>query len=338
MVKKKTFAQSLSKDISKEILKLNLPYELIPTNISGVYVSPPPPDDFDPKIANEEQLVKYGIMFRHPIEGDHKLLHDAWNNFFSKRRDPKKHIIPILETRKGKVRRRNRVKHINGNFTNNAWSGGILKEPRGWNTVVGHWVIPTVSEPEQPAGVGGIWNSSSWIGLDGVDTDDLLQAGIEQMIDANGNPSYVAWYEWYSPIKNTNSPAYIVQTKIQNFPINKGDQVYCSVQYINNKAGLIKFTNETTGKSIAPITLTPPPGATLSGTSIEWVMEAPDGGYPHTSLPSFTQLVFTGAVGTSSDSSVVGDPLNADSFDIKGSKMLTSTALASGQVTIDFIG
>ena len=40
-----------------------------------------------------------------------------------------------------------------------------------------------------------------WIGLDGAykPDNDVVQAGIQQRLDAQGNASYIAWIEWFAP-------------------------------------------------------------------------------------------------------------------------------------------
>jgi hypothetical protein len=66
-------------------------------------------------------------------------------------------------------------------------------------------------------------------------------------------------------------------------------------------------------------------------------MEAPDGGYPTAALPKFTPVAFTSSLccGTS----VVGNPQNADTWNVVfNSQTLTSVALASDAVTVDFKG
>ena len=69
--------------------------------------------------------------------------------------------------------------------------------------------------------------------------------------------------------------AYINQTNIANFPVNPGDTMSCAVSYIGNTAGVINFANQTTGQKFS-VTLAPPFGATFSGETVEWIMEAPD--------------------------------------------------------------
>jgi hypothetical protein len=104
---------------------------------------------------------------------------------------------PVFAPRIGRTHQLRGAKKVaEQNYTSNNWSGGVL--PGTWSTTVGAWKIPTVSKPSEPQGQEGGWNSSSWIGLDGTfGSNDVLQAGIEQRVAANGTASYVAWYEWW---------------------------------------------------------------------------------------------------------------------------------------------
>ena len=141
-----------------------------------------------------------------------------------------------------------------------------------------------------------------------------------------------------SVITGFTTPPYRYQVNISNFPVSAGQSVSCSVQYVNNKtAGYIYFANATTGQHFA-ITLVPPPGADFSGNSVEWIMEAPDGGYPTSALPKFTPVSFQNALGKSL-AGTVGNPQNGDFVNVvNGAKTLTSVGLASDAVTIKFLG
>ena len=115
--------------------------------------------------------------------------------------------------------------------------------------------------------------------------------------------------------------------------------MYCSVQYVNGStAGSLYLANEATGQHFS-ITLAPPPGATFKGNSIEWIMEAPDGGEPTTSLPKFTPVNFTTAIGCEA-SGANGNPQNGDTANVEtpGGKILTSVKLGNDTVSITFIG
>jgi len=110
--------------------------------------------------------------------------------------------------------------------------------------------------------------------------------------------------------------------------------VVVSVQYIaNGTAGLIYFGNVDTGDHFS-ITLSPPNGATMSGNTIEWIMEAPNFGLLQVMLPSFTPVNFTDAVGCAGDRGAIGNAKDADIFDM--SVTFTRSQVAAAAVTIQF--
>lgn len=247
--------------------------------------------------------------------------------------------MPDLEPQIGRRHLRGPVtRRQDGTFTGGAWSGSALRGQ--WSGVIGQWQIPTVSKPPQPPGATGGWTSSSWVGLDGAYTsNDVLQAGVQQQVDENGVPSYVAWFEWFAP-QQAGSPPYIWQTNINNFPVAPGDTVFCSAQYIGSTAGHLFFFNATNRKALPlSITLVPPPGATFDGESAEWIMECNDLGEPLQSLPAFTPVNFSGAVACGANTPSA-NPINGDVFVILDAdgEDLTDTLPGDGTVEITFIG
>ncbi len=425
-----------------------VPHKLIPTSMPGVFTTPPLPDDFDPNSATRTSLISHGLLWRRPEAGDAPALRDAWGRAFARPWLAKDQIKPEFEPQIGKTHVRGKVTRLeDGSFSNNRWSGGTIQGT--WTGVIGYWVVPTATKPGEPQGSEGGWNSSSWVGLDGAyGSDDVLQAGVEQRVDASGNASYVAWYEWFGP-NVPGAPAYINQTNIPNFAVSPGDTVYCSVQYagviapsaapgspldgyqtsfnnqqhvnyldtnghvhelyysdsggwvhndlsqlaqatgglqhtaapgspldgyqtsFNNqqhvnyldtnghvhelyysdsagwvhndltgfagRTGVIYFANETTHQYFS-ITLKPPPGASFSGNSAEWIMEAPDFGENISSLPHFTPVQFTSAI-CCGPNNTVGDPSNGDTWNIVGfGRTLTSVRQGHDTVTIDYVG
>ena len=521
---------------SHEAFRKRLPFETVPTNLPGVFASVGPPEGFDPNTASSTELIKRGLLWRRPQKSGHHRLVAAWDKVFSRRWRAKDRIVPHLKPQIGKTHRLGGLKRTDAGFITNTWAGGVIQFGQ-WVTALGFWQVPTVSQPTEPQGNEGGWNSSSWIGIDGVNSNDVLQAGVEQQVDGSGNASYVAWFEWFAPgsvggtindisnnkvilgdtsplsptlasfngnlylawkgdgndnlsvmvstdsgqsfgnkfispetspespglavnngelfitwkgdgndnlnvavvdvdlstgnptgfsnkvtlgdtsplsptlaslngylflswkgdgndnlsvmvstdngqtfgnkfispetspespalalhngnlfiawkgdgndnlsvslvnLSGFSTPPYVSQTNIANFPVNPGDTVYCSAQYINNNtAGNLYFANDTTGQHFS-VALVPPPGASFNGNCIEWIMEAPDGGYPTSSLPSFTPVNFTVALGCGADGQTVGDPQNGDFFNISnGTTTLTSVTLGSAAVTVNFTG
>ena len=203
-----------------------------------------------------------------------------------------------------------------------AWKGdgndqlNVMFSTDGQN--FGNKSIATETSPEAPSLVNH--NADIFIGWKGDGNDNLNVATVTEL----------------------PAPAYVFQTNISNFSVSPGDTVHCSVQYINGVAGQINFAKQTTGQTTT-VTLVPPPGATFNGNSVEWIMEAPDGGEPISSLPRFTPVSFTSAFGCGADGKTVGDPKNGDTWTVVNSsvvppKTLTSTTLGGTSVTISFAG
>jgi hypothetical protein len=316
---------------------IRVPYELVPTTLAGAFITPAPPDDFDPSTESPTALIKQGFLWRRPGQDDPPALRTAWERAFSRRWRAEDRLVPELEPQVGKTHNlRSAKRAADGTFTGGQWAGSVV--PGTWTGAIGYWVIPAVTQPLQPQGTDGGWNSSSWVGIDGTfGSDDVLQAGVQQEVDANGNAHYVAWYEWFAP-SQPDSPPYVFQTNITNFAVSPGQTVYCSVMYVSNHtAGQVYFANEATGQYFS-ITLAPPPGATFSGSSAEWIMEAPDKGEPTASLPIFTPVVFTSAI-CCGPNGVAGNPSGGDTFTIVGfGTTLTSVTLGLDTVTIDYAG
>jgi len=169
----------------------------------------------------------------------------------------------------------------------------------------------------------------------------VLQAGIQQMVDSNGQASYFAWWEWFVPGADLSQFYYVKSQRIADFLVSPGDKIYCCVAYVrNHTAGQLYLANRNTGKLFS-IIIAPPTGANFNANSIEWIMEAPDGGEPISALPNFTQVNFFQAFGWTTGDKAVGDPQNGDSLNIFNPvtcQTLTSASLGSLSVTINFIG
>jgi hypothetical protein len=213
----------------------DLPYEVTPTNLPGAYASVVPLDDFDPRTATSAELAKHGILLRPPGPDDPAAVRAAWEAVFSRVWRAEDRVTPILEPQVGRTHRLRGAKRVaDTNFTSPNWAGATIQGD--WTVVIGHWVVPQVTEPGEPQGLEGGWNSASWVGIDGAyGSDDVLQTGVEQRVDDSGNPSYVAWFEWFAPLYQ-NSPGYVFQTNIGGLPVTAGDTVYCVVQYAGQEA------------------------------------------------------------------------------------------------------
>jgi Peptidase A4 family/PASTA domain len=313
-----------------------VPYELTPTNIPGAYLFPAIPEDFEPDAASPAALIKHGLLWRRPAAGARPAHRAVWERAFSRQWRPDDRLIPRLEPQLGRTHnlRHEAGRAADGSYTSGQWAGSVVAGT--WTGAMGMWTIPSVSASIDPQGTRGGWDSSSWVGLDGTyGSDDVLQAGIEQRVTASGVAEYVAWYEWWAP-PIPGSPPYVYQVNIPNFLVSPGQTVFCAVGYASNHtAGNIYFANFTTGRYFG-ITLAPPSNATFSGNTAEWIMEAPDGGIPTTSLPTFTPVVFTDAI-CCGPNDTAGDPADGDIWNIVGyGKTITSVTNGPQTTTIDY--
>ncbi|HEY0777258.1 MAG TPA: G1 family glutamic endopeptidase, partial [Gemmatirosa sp.] len=246
---------------------------------------------------------------------------------------PEDQIVPVLASRLGVTHQLTaRVELADTAFISNNWAGSTI--PGTWDNATGIWRVPTVDRPSTPQGSSGGWNSSSWVGIDGTyGSNDVLQAGVQQAVSGGGDASYVPWFEWFVP-NQSGPPSYIFQTNIADMRIDPGDEVFCLVQYVGRQ-GEVLFGNVDRGHYVS-LVLAPPPGASFSGNSAEWIVEAPNAGEPTTSLPRFTPVVFSTAVATN-PLGTDGNPANGDTTNIsRFGAPLTSVSLRQHALEIDY--
>ena len=91
-------------------------------------------------------------------------------------------------------------------FTSNNWSGYALTAG-GYTSASFSWTVPTVTFASYPSNPG-FESSSSWVGVGGFATGDLIQLGTEQYITSAGSTIYRPWYELL-PASETDTSATI---------------------------------------------------------------------------------------------------------------------------------
>lgn len=326
----------------EEAFLRKIPFRVAPTNLKGAYSVAPPPDDFDPNTASPDELIKNGILWRRPTATDPPALHEAWQEFFSRKWLAKDREVPVFPPgiRRKHVLKKPPRKITDETYLSSNWAGAATMSGGPYTGVVGMWQVPTASRPPwppSPLSVSQPYMSSSWIGLDGYvlttdDSNDLLQAGVDQNLDSGGHAHYSAWYEWYEEIdaeKQNPNPKYVDEVSIPTVPVKAGDEIFVSVQYIGRSFGYIWLANRTTGKHFA-IVLAPPSGADFNGQTVEWIMEDPNFGEDYTSLAKFTPVIFTNAIACTAAGGT-NNPENCDTLFIgtTGERVLTSTNLGN---------
>lgn len=160
------------------------------------------------------------------------------------------------------------------------WSGYVA-DGGEYTAVSATWVVP---ESRYPSGASGaIAADATWVGIGGVHTRDLIQAGTQVLVDQTGATRYSAWYE---VLPEVAQPV--------DLDVAPGDSVGVAVTYIGNDLWHISFVNNTTSERIS---LTVPYHSSFS--SAEWVQEVPSLALPNgrASMPltDFDRVTFTNA-------------------------------------------
>jgi hypothetical protein len=231
------------------------------TVLSQVRAFEAPPEGFDPFTATDRLLLHHGFP-RRPDPLRESKLYRAWQRAFRPGTKLIKAELVVDEI----MSKRNPLHKRQSDFQPTGWGGAVvLTSSLGYspaepaNTVYGQWtqpyVYPLANEPPGPQTVG------FWVGLDGYNNGQVLQAGTAVTVTGN-NVTHWAWTEWY--------PNGAVQ--IMNFPVAPGDVITCLVCAPQVDHGFVSMRNERTNQVVS-VGLSPPPGVTSVGASAEWIVE-----------------------------------------------------------------
>ena len=247
---------------------------LTPTNIEGTRAFAAPPAGFDATKATNADLASYGF----PARPADPTAYAGWAHAMQHART---HVNPVLQVtniqhkpmQRGTGVARAAAPGSNSVATTSGnWSGAVLYNGVGtfsnpsYQAVVTEFNVPTAQQAF--GGCDGGWDySSTWTGIDGYGSGDVLQGGTESDAYCSGGSTaayYAAWFEWY--------PNY--ETRFTNLPVNAGDAMYVYVQAYSATTGYVFVEDMTTGY-YSSVDLTAPSGTYLVGDSAEWVVERP---------------------------------------------------------------
>jgi Peptidase A4 family len=153
----------------------------------------PPPENFDPVKASDDELREYGYPTRPDIDL-YPELHERWEQIMSR---PMLFIEPqFAVTPNWRLSRRQDLAAPTGQN----WSGSIAYPPDGDKVtfVSGQWTVPAIVAPKS---YFGWYSCATWIGIDGGPQGGLggpnyfVQAGTVQEGDLFGTKTY-PWFEW----------------------------------------------------------------------------------------------------------------------------------------------
>ena len=165
--------------------------------------------------------------------------------------------------------------------TSHNWSGYSATNGK-YTSVSATWTVPQVQSTGAP-GVG-----ATWVGIGGVTSRDLIQAGTQETDRGAGRVEYSAWIEM---LPQASRPV--------PFAVHPGDSVSVSITEQSASNWQISFKNNTTGQTYQTSVR-----YASSYSSAEWVVEAPSAGGDLLPLDSFGSVSFSGASATQNGQTV----------------------------------
>ena len=200
------------------------------------------------------------------------------------------------------------------------WSGYVDTGPT-FTAISAQWVVPTV-QPSQLAQY-----SSTWIGIDGFPGSDasLIQTGTAQQT-SGGVTSYYDWWEIITP--SNPAPAMTIGA------VSPGDHMTASIYEVTAGTWMIAITDVTSGSVFSE-----PFAYSGTGSSAEWIEEAPTVGGGQSTLADFGSASFSNMADTNSGSPAV-TPTHLDMVTSSNINDVIATpgSIANNAFTITYTG
>jgi hypothetical protein len=241
---------------------------------------PLPPRGFHPMSASPAQLEQHGFP-RRPDPDREPHIAARWIAAFGKY-PQLRHTTPkfrALEHRHAPNQRTQKGTQGHLNATSANWSGSVLLVGSGdaFSWISGSWTVPHA----YAAPGGGGQYSSAWLGIDGDESPDVMQAGTES--DPDG--TCYAWFEWF--------PNFSIA--IDDFPVAPGDVVSLLLCATAPNTAWMSIGN-LTSLQYTNFSFTAPDGTVLTGNSAEAVVERPEVNGQLATLPRYGEVFFDDTV------------------------------------------
>lgn len=220
--------------------------------------------------------------------------------------------------------RRSKSAHHASETLNENWAGAVLNSGAKYTAVSATFDVLTPSVPKDFTTNLSEYTASAWIGIDGAYCDGgLWQAGVDSIVEKNGDTSFYAWYEWYPAATQV----------IDIGTISAGDSISVSISAASTTQGTVVLENNTTGKKFSK-TVTSSDALCLG--AVEWIMEDVTFDDDKTGLANFGTCTFTNAAFTSSKTESLSSATIYDIVDDK-SETLTSSKVTSNSVVVSYV-
>ena len=210
--------------------------------------------------------------------------------------------------------------------TSTNWSGYALSTGT-YTSAASSWTVPTVSFVNYSSHPS-FEDSSTWIGIGGFNTSDLIQLGTEQYVSSSGVTTYQPWYE-ILPASETVLPS--------QYTISPGDAISASLTCTSNCTAESTKTTWTLSMTDSTKGWTWTMNLTYKSSlsSVEWIEEAPTfSGI--VALPNYGSVQFADATanGTNPNLSLSTDGIILD--DQAGGNSTPCAAVDGNQFVVDY--
>lgn len=288
-----------------------MPLTVAPEVLDSICPYDPPPPDFNPLLAPDRLLEKYGLPAR-PMAAAESDLFAFWGKLLG---PPLTIVQPRFPAPALALAFDLAIERIVGPepdgstappfsrggrlLSSSNWSGAITTPawPSRITLVAGAWSVPTVSLPDLlPSGVDPAneeFRSSTWIGIGGHRPfNSMPQIGTSQFVEVVGGHAtitYGVWWQWW--VKERT--AYHLPVEILNMPVSPGDEMLALLTIESPGDAHFIIKNQTLGV-LATFKVRSPGGLEPLGATAEWIHERPTKSTTRRRhpLPHFTDVTF----------------------------------------------
>jgi hypothetical protein len=258
----------------------------LPTNLPGTTTTAAPPEGFDPVRASDADLAYYGFPPRPNDSADY----EGWAKAMAASGE---RITPKLEQTNiyhGPLQKAPSEEADISKSSN--WSGyvhlGTAKSygKSSYSFIYSYITVPTANVADGTCADKPDF-ASGWVGIDGDDSSDVLQDGIEfDAICDKGEKGtlYSAWIEWFP----------LGEERI-SFPIKPGQLFYVETWSTSATSGHF-FIENVTEKKHTTLSLSAPKGTKLIGNSAEFITERPGVNGGLATLTNYGSQTYTDAI------------------------------------------
>ena len=268
------------------------------TNLPGATTIEAPAAGFNPILASDSELAYHGYAPR----PDQSLQPKAYATWAKAMSHSQTRVTPVLEQTTlmhgpAQLKAKANPSALESNamlaqqpsntYYSSNWSGYVdLSGATSYGSTSFYYTVNDMVIPiAKQSGCSGGWAyGSAWNGIDGFNSSDVLQAGVEFDAYCSGTTKstyYSAWYEWYP----------LGEVRISSLPVAPGDDMFVEVWHTSATQGYAYLVNESTNQYVE-IGFTAPAGTTLKGNSAEWVVEAPTVGGSLATIVDYTEVPF----------------------------------------------